>query len=75
LFFYRGHINFVVASRSTGVDLKNYDQVRGLVKKINPGIINCAADVGSLNQVTQRSVDVTADKTETVLVIYKAIAA
>ena len=65
----------VVASRKTGVDLRNIDQVVELYRKINPSIIvNCAAHVGSLNYVTQHAADVVLDNTKMILAIYEGLA-
>jgi len=67
-------ISYVVVSRSTGVDLRDYKQVRELINKTRPKfIINCAAHVGSLNYVSQQAADVIVDNTEMVLAMYKSL--
>ena len=65
------NIVFSVASRSTGMDLRNLDQCMELLSKSKPGyIINCAAHVGSLNYVTEQAAEVVSDNTRMILSIY-----
>jgi GDP-L-fucose synthase len=62
------------ASRKTGVDLRNLEEVISLYKKIRPTVIvNCAAHVGSLNYVTQHAADVVLDNTKMILAIYEGL--
>jgi len=69
------NIVFSVASRSTGMDLRNLDQCMELLSKSKPGyIINCAAHVGSLNYVTEQAAEVVSDNTRMILSIYEAVA-
>ncbi len=66
--------NCIIASRKTGYDLRNLDQVITLYRNTNPDIIiNCAAHVGSLNYVTQMAAEVALDNTKMILAIYEAL--
>lgn len=63
-----------IASRKSGVDLRNLEEVVSLYKKIQPTVIvNCAAHVGSLNYVTQHAADVALDNTKMILAIYEGL--
>lgn len=63
-----------LASRNTGVDLRNLDEVVNLYKKIQPSVIvNCAAHVGSLNYVTQHAADIALDNNKMILAIYEGL--
>lgn len=62
------------ASRKTGYDLRNLDEVIGLYKKVKPEVIvNCAAHVGSLNYVTQIAAEIALDNTKMILAIYEGL--
>ena len=62
------------ASRKSGVDLRNLEEVVTLYKNIQPTVIvNCAAHVGSLNYVTQHAASVALDNTKMILAIYEAL--
>lgn len=68
-------ISFTVASRSTGIDLRNKDEVIACLSKAQPDfIINCAAHVGSLNYVTEQAADVISDNSRMILAMYEAVA-
>lgn len=63
-----------IASRKTGVDLRNLEEVVDLYKKNQPSVIvNCAAHVGSLNYVTQHAADVALDNTKMILAVYEGL--
>jgi GDP-L-fucose synthase len=65
----------VIASRKTGVDFRNLDEVVAMYKKTQPSVIvNCAAHVGSLNYVTQHAADVALDNTKMILALYEGLA-
>lgn len=69
-------IEYKAVSRTTGINLRNVEQVTDLLQTMKPQfIVNCAAHVGSLNYVTQQAADVIVDNTEMVLALYKALAA
>lgn len=68
-------LEFVGASRKTGIDLRNVNQCVDFFAANKPThIINCAAHVGSLNYVTERASDVILDNCRMLLSIYEAIA-
>ena len=63
-----------IASRKTGVDLRNLSEVVELYNNFKPDyIINCAAHVGSLNYVTQHASDVYIDNLKMTISLYEAI--
>lgn len=64
----------VTASRKTGYDLRDLDQVISLYNKYKPEVIvNCAAHVGSLNYVTQLAAEIALDNTKMILAIYEGL--
>lgn len=64
----------IIASRKTGCDLRDIDQVIGLYCRVKPDyIINCAAHVGSLNYVTQHAADVYIDNMKMILAMYEGM--
>ncbi|GAB2473713.1 GDP-L-fucose synthase [Hymenobacter qilianensis] len=66
----------IEASRSTGLDLRDTQQVTEFLSKHRPKfIINCAAHVGSLNYVTEQAATVIADNTRMIMGMYEAVAA
>lgn len=68
-------LEFVIASRKTGLDLKAADQTVSFLQKNKPDfIVNCAAHVGSLNYVTQMAADVIVDNAYMQLSMYQAVA-
>lgn len=68
-------IQFVGASRATGVDLKDSATTIDFLTRNKPAfIINCAAHVGSLNYVTVQAADVIADNARMILGMYESIA-
>ena len=69
-------IDFVTASRTSGVDLRETSETITLLRNAKPEIIvNCAAHVGSLNYVTEQAAVVAADNARMSLALYEAIAA
>lgn len=63
-----------VASRKTGYDLRNIEDVIKLYELSKPDIIvNCAAHVGSLNYVTQFASEIILDNTKMILCMYEAL--
>ena len=67
-----GHEIFI-ASRTNGVDLRNYESTEKCFSEINPDVIyNCAAHVGSVHYVTTYAADVIHDNVQMSLNIYKA---
>ncbi|MFH0892349.1 MAG: NAD-dependent epimerase/dehydratase family protein [Candidatus Falkowbacteria bacterium] len=73
--FRENKIQFSIAARSNGYDLRSLEQCEKLFQKEKPDyIINCAAHVGSLNYVTQQAADVITDNLKIVLSIYEAAA-
>ncbi len=68
----RGH-EPVVASRRTGVDLRDLSACQKLVADIKPDtIVNCAAHVGSVHYVTSWAADVVTDNLLMLVNMYKA---
>ena len=68
-------IECIIASRKTGYDLRNLDEVISLYNLIKPEVIvNCAAHVGSLNYVTQFAAEIALDNTKIILAIYEGLA-
>lgn len=64
-----------VLSRSMGLDLRNPAETGDYLKKLKPDyIVNCAANVGSLNYVTTQAADVIVDNTQMLIGMYQAIA-
>ncbi|RYZ30559.1 MAG: NAD-dependent epimerase/dehydratase family protein [Chitinophagaceae bacterium] len=69
------NFNFVPASKSTGIDLRDVGQAIKLFSDEKPDfIINCAAHVGSLNYVTEQASDIVADNARMILGMYEAAA-
>ena len=65
---------FNVASLSEGVDLRKTQHCLKFFSQVQPEyIINCAANVGSLNYVTEQAADVISDNSRMILSIYEAI--
>lgn len=68
-------IQYTVAARSTGVDLRSEEQFISLLQEAKPTcIVNCAAHVGSLNYVTKQAAEVIVDNTKMIIAMYNAIA-
>ncbi len=68
-------IEFIGASKSTGLDLRITDEVVSFFEKVKPDfIINCAAHVGSLNYVTDKAAAVIRDNTQMIVGMYEAVA-
>lgn len=68
------NIPVVVASRSTGVDLRNVGQTKDFLNQHKPDyIINCAAHVGSLNYVTEQAANVIIDNSKMIMALYEAV--
>ncbi len=66
----------VSASRSARTDLRDPAATRELFRRHQPAfIVNCAANVGSLNFVTEQAAEVIADNTRMILALYEAAAA
>ena len=66
----------ISASRSEGIDLKDVESARKLFRAERPAfIVNCAANVGSLNYVTAQAADVITVNSQIILGIYGAVAA
>lgn len=73
--FDENKIAYSVASRTTGVDLRDLDQCMRLFEEIKPDfVINCAAQVGSLNYVTEQAATVVANNSKMIISMYEAIA-
>jgi GDP-L-fucose synthase len=69
------NLEYVVASRRTGVDLADTGQTMAFLEQAQPDfIVNCAAHVGSLNYVTQQAADVVVDNMKMILSMYEAVA-
>lgn len=72
--FQENRVKFEIASRKTGVDLRDLDQNTKLLKAIRPDyIINCAAHVGSLNYVSELAATVVVDNLRMILSMYQAV--
>ncbi len=68
-------MEYAIASRRTGVDLKDSKQCIQFFNQTKPDfIVNCAAHVGSLNYVTEMAADVVLDNSKMILSIYDAVA-
>ena len=64
----------ISVSKRDGVDLTDYNQTYGMIKKVQPEVIvNCAAKVGSLNMVTQIAAEIIDQNLRMLLNIYKAL--
>lgn len=73
--FKENNLEFISASKSTGVDLRDVVQASRLLEDVKPDfIINCAAHVGSLNYVTEQASDIIADNARMILGMYEAVA-
>ncbi len=67
-------IEYIIASRKTGIDLRDSKQSIQFFGQTKPDfIINCAAHVGSLNYVTEQAADVVLDNCRMILSIYEAV--
>ena len=61
-------------SRRNGVDLRNENDVMGVLNKTNPDIIiHAAAHVGSINYVSNNSSEVIYDNSQMYLTLYKCV--
>jgi GDP-L-fucose synthase len=68
-------LQYIPASLTTGVDLRDLTQVTAFLSKHKPAyIINCAAHVGSLNYVTVQAADVICDNARMILGMYESVA-
>ena len=68
-------IEYMIASRKNGIDLRDFQQAMAFFNNSKPDyIINCAAHVGSLNYVTEQAADVILDNSRMILSTYEAIA-
>ena len=68
-----GH-NAIPVSRRNDVDFFNYESVQSCLINIKPDlIINCAANVGSINYVSSKQADVIHTNVQIALNMYKAI--
>ena len=68
-------VEFICASRSTGLDLRNAESTTEFLKDIKPDyIVNCAAHVGSLNYVTEQASRVISNNARMILGMYEAVA-
>jgi GDP-L-fucose synthase len=66
---------FIGASKSTGLDLRNTNEAIIFFEQVKPDfIINCAAHVGSLNYVTEKAASVIMDNTQMIIGMYEAVA-
>ena len=62
------------ASRAEGIDLRDADQTVRLLESTQPRfVINCAANVGSLNYVTKQAAEVATDNTRMIINLYEAL--
>lgn len=65
--------NVISLSRKDGLDLANFDTTKKYFSEIKPDIIvNCSANVGSLNYVTKYAANVLDDNMRMLLNIFKA---
>jgi len=72
----REGIEALVASRRTGLDLRDYGSTLRYLDEHRPEeIINCAAHMGSVHYVTDYAADVLHDNVQMVLNLYRAICA
>ena len=68
-----GH-RVLVCSRSTGVDIRNYQQICKKIEEAKPDIIfNLASHGGSLHYVKEYAADVFADNVQMAINLYKAV--
>ena len=68
-------VECVGASRSTGVDLRDPEQVADFLSAARPDVIlHCAAHVGSFHYVTENASTVMLDNSRLVLAVYEAMA-
>lgn len=68
-------VEFIEASLSTGLDLRDPTATAAFLHEHRPTlIINCAAHVGSLNYVTEKAATIVADNSRMVLGMYEAVA-
>ena len=69
-----GEHEIISLSKSSGLDLLNYEQAKNEISRIKPNIvINLAAKVGSLNYVTQQAADVFDQNMRMLLNLYRLI--
>lgn len=66
--------DYKIFSRQTGVDLMDQNQSENALKDGFDVIVNCAANVGSLNYVTDKAAEVLDTNTRMILNIYRAVA-
>lgn len=63
-----------IASRKTGVDLRDKESAMAFFTKSKPDfIVNCAAHIGSLNYVTEQAAEVISDNLRMIISMYEAI--
>lgn len=63
-----------VVSRSTGIDLRETAPFQSMLAEIRPDyIINCAAQVGSLNYVTELAAEIVTNNSRMILAMYEAV--
>jgi GDP-L-fucose synthase len=68
-------VRFNTGSRVNGVDLRDADGTASFLANTKPDvIINCAANVGSLNYVSESAADVITDNSRMIVGLYEAIA-
>ncbi len=69
-----GH-DVVGCSRSTGVDILDYTQIKSFIKEIKPNVVfNLASHGGSMLYVREFAADVVSDNLQMSLNLYRAIA-
>src|SRR5438045_1563384 len=67
-------IEYSVISRSKGTDIANVKHLKKALQNEKPDfILNCAANVGSLNYVTQQAADVILDNSKLIISMYEAV--
>lgn len=70
----KGEFDVYGSSKTLGVDFMNLTEAKRELKKLNPDIIiNCAAHVGSLNYVSQKTAEIIRDNSILILNIYESI--
>ncbi len=68
------NINYTIASRKNGYDLRVLENFIHLYEHTKPDIIiNCVAHVGSLNYVTEQAAEIVLDNTKIILAMYEGI--
>ncbi|MBF9222151.1 NAD-dependent epimerase/dehydratase family protein [Hymenobacter ruricola] len=69
-------VEYVGASLSTGVDIRDQKQVERFFAEVQPDVVmHCAAHVGSFNYVTEHASRVFTDNTAMLLSVYNAMVA